>query len=249
MNQLIKNDDEYIKAITSISDNLNKFLGYLNQGTYLNTEIIRKFGLIQPDGSIFRITSSLRSAKDQIKIYKQGREGVKYESLVLIFPSKESGCSVVPANKYELKNGGTVKNARDIATKAWAGKSYHNWGLAVDLCIRKYGYSEKIEGMSIDDFYSKLGVIESARKAGIEWGGYWTDFRDISHFQDSSLSIPPEKYFWDRNMCIDFVKKYNNGGIDGTEHKLKLNVNMNPLLLVALGYIGYKTLFKKGGRK
>jgi len=71
--------------------------------------------------------------------------------------------------------GRTVKGS--IVTKAKYPQSQHCWGTAFDFCRNdgKGAYNES------GDFFIKVGKIGQA--LGLEWGGAWTSFRDLPHFQ------------------------------------------------------------------
>jgi len=66
--------------------------------------------------------------------------------------------------------GGIVTNAR-------GGQSYHNYGLAFDICL----IDKKSCNWNSIKIYTKIGAI--GRKLGLEWGGDWKMFRDYGHFQ------------------------------------------------------------------
>jgi len=90
-----------------------------------------------------RVTSGLRTIKEQNKLYGQGR----------------------------TRPGKVVTNAK-------GGKSYHNFGLAVDIVEIKNG---KALWTNPDwDEISELG-----KSLGLEWGGDWTSIKDKPHFQIS----------------------------------------------------------------
>jgi len=62
-----------------------------------------------------------------------------------------------------------------IVTNAPGGTSYHNYGLAVDIC-------ELVNGQPDWNFdTSKLQGI--ATKYGLEWGGNWVHLKDRPHFE------------------------------------------------------------------
>lgn len=66
-----------------------------------------------------------------------------------------------------------------IVTKAKGGQSFHNYGLAVDLCE-----------MSSDDkevlWNFDMGLLDPiAKKYNLEWGGNWQSIKDRPHFQIS----------------------------------------------------------------
>ncbi len=88
-----------------------------------------------------RVTSGLRTIKEQNKLYAQGR----------------------------TRPGKIVTNAR-------GGKSYHNFGLAVDIVEIKNG--KALWKNSDWDKISDLG-----KSLGLEWGGDWVSIKDKPHFQ------------------------------------------------------------------
>ena len=73
-----------------------------------------------------------------------------------------------------------------IVTKAKAGQSYHNFGLALDAGPR---YREKPFTWAWEKDPGLMGAMKRiaalAKRHGIEWGGEWANFRDLSHFQDA----------------------------------------------------------------
>lgn len=80
-----------------------------------------------------------------------------------------------PSDHKDNDGDGKVDESDEKVTNAPAGKSYHNYAIAVDLV-------EIANGKVNWNFqYSKLLPI--ARKYGLEWGGSWTSFKDLPHFQ------------------------------------------------------------------
>lgn len=69
-----------------------------------------------------------------------------------------------------------------IVTKARAGSSWHNYGLAIDLGLFRGGvYLDEAKPKTAELIYKQLG--ELAKKHGIEWAGNWTSFPEGPHFQ------------------------------------------------------------------
>lgn len=68
-------------------------------------------------------------------------------------------------------------------TDAKGGQSYHNYGLAVDLCPCKGGEPDW------DDARAFQLVGELALRVGLEWGGTWKKSLNRPHVQLSPLSI------------------------------------------------------------
>jgi len=95
-----------------------------------------------------------------------------------------------------------------IVTKANAGRSMHNYGLAVDIVLLKDTNGDGIfETASWEDNidFDKDGkadwmeVVAIFKKYGWTWGGDWTSFKDKPHF---------EKTFGYTTQTL--LNKYNN---------------------------------------
>ena len=204
----------YASALADCSENINQFLALLNRKTPdLDWDRLEYDGCVQPDGSFFRVLSTVRTAQEQIECFKMGRRGVEYNQNIL--STANSYCSQVPAVQYELISAGTIENVDDVATNAWAGQSYHNWGLAIDVILTKFGdplYLDLQDGrISMQDYYALTGLSRLAAACSLEWGGTWTGFLDFPHFQDTVYTIPPKPYHYDNNMNFHFVKRLFNG--------------------------------------
>lgn len=69
-----------------------------------------------------------------------------------------------------------------VVTKAPAGSSWHNYGLAIDLGLFKAGkYLDESAPVLAEKVYREIAVI--ARGMGIEWAGDWKSFPETPHFQ------------------------------------------------------------------
>lgn len=91
------------------------------------------------------------------------------------------------------------KTTGDIVTNAKAGKSYHNYGLAIDVCEIKEGKAN----WSLD-MYKK--VAPYAKKEGFTWGGDWKSFKDNPHFN-----------MVNGKTTSDLLKLYNKNNKDYTK--------------------------------
>lgn len=70
----------------------------------------------------------------------------------------------------------------NTVTKARAGSSWHNYGLAIDLALFRAGvYLDEVKPSTADLIYRQLGQL--AKKHGIEWAGNWKSFQETPHFQ------------------------------------------------------------------
>lgn len=89
-----------------------------------------------------------------------------------------------------------------IVTKAPPGSSYHNYGLAVDVVPLILG------GKALDWSYDFSKWANIAAQWNIEWGGNWTGFKDMDHFELKC------GHNW-----RDLLDMYNRGDfIPGTEY-------------------------------
>lgn len=76
---------------------------------------------------------------------------------------------------------GRTKPGR-IVTKARAGSSWHNYGLAIDLGLFQKGvYLDERQPTFAGELYTQLGKL--AAEHGIEWAGNWKSFPEGPHFQ------------------------------------------------------------------
>ena len=62
----------------------------------------------------------------------------------------------------------------NIVTNARGGESMHNYGIAFDVAINRNGKYD----YNITPFIGWLGEF-----IGLEWGGRWSNFKDVNHFQ------------------------------------------------------------------
>lgn len=68
-----------------------------------------------------------------------------------------------------------------IVTNARGGYSYHNYGLAFDICVCDIVGEKLVPNWSVNQRWKRVGEI--GKKLGLEWGGDWVNFRDYPHFQ------------------------------------------------------------------
>lgn len=249
----VLNDEQYLTALTRCSPNIQKFLRALdNKDSRIKWARLERDGCMQKDGSFFRVVSSIRTAKEQINEYKKGRKGVESNSDCLLRPNKY--CSSVPAWKYILTNKGVIDNKAKISTNVWAGGSYHNWGLAVDLVLRKFGDAKIIKvsdgAISLANYYSLIGLTQLAKDCGLEWGGLWGDFPDMSHFQDTNYTIPAKEYHYDKNMTFEFLQRLNSGLSVGVSTSGGLfSGAKNVVKMGAFGVVAYLIASFMGGKR
>ena len=81
---------------------------------------------------------------------------------------------------------------RPKVTNAKGGQSYHNYGLAIDICLLidkdNNGTFEAASWDSLKDFDGDMvadwmEVVSVFELFGWEWGGRWAGFKDKPHFQ------------------------------------------------------------------
>lgn len=68
---------------------------------------------------------------------------------------------------------------KHVVTKAKGGQSYHNFGLAFDIVI--LDALGKADWNPAHPGWRTAGGL--GRSVGLEWGGDWTGFKDLPHFQ------------------------------------------------------------------
>jgi len=82
-----------------------------------------------------------------------------------------------PFDGIDNDKDGRVDEADEKITNARGGQSYHNWRCAFDIV-------PIVQGKAIwsnQSLWNKLGAI--GQSCGLEWGGSWTGFVDMPHFQ------------------------------------------------------------------
>ena len=102
------------------------------------------------------------------KLYPTVRE--KYYRLWEIMNAKGMKIKLVQT----LRTFEQQRNLSSKVTNAGEGQSYHNYGLAFDVCFIIYGYNPPAH------YWKILG--EEGEKLGLIWGGRWK-MRDCPHFE------------------------------------------------------------------
>lgn len=118
---------------------------------------------------------------------------VRYMAQRLILESFAAGVPIIITQGYrsiayqnDLFAQGRTKPGQ-IVTNARGGRSYHNYGLAVDFALlmpdgRTASWDTLRDGDN-DRKADWLEVAEIGKRIGFEWGGDWPKFRDMPHFQ------------------------------------------------------------------
>lgn len=86
--------------------------------------------------------------------------------------------------------------AGKIVTNAKGGQSWHNYGLAIDLCFLN---PDNTVTFTVSKEIGKLG-----EKLGLDWGGDWTQFPDNPHFQIPGLPDNPQ--YWTSEQLNTHLK-------------------------------------------
>ncbi len=90
------------------------------------------------------------------------------------------------AEQNALYAQGRTDKTKPIVTMAKAGESYHNYGLAIDICLIKNGveaswdFSKDWDGDGVADL---MEVIHIFQMNGWEWAGNWKTFKEKPHVQ------------------------------------------------------------------
>lgn len=81
------------------------------------------------------------------------------------------------AEQAALYRQGRFGNPGPVVTKAKAGQSWHNFGLAWDIGVFKNGV------YVANDVAPYKAAAQHGKVADVEWGGDWTSFKDFPHYQ------------------------------------------------------------------
>lgn len=96
-----------------------------------------------------------------------------------------------------------------IVTNAKAWQSFHNYGLAVDICLYhkdgsiSYSLNEDLDQDGILDW---MEVVKIFKAHGFEWAGDWITFKETPHFQKSF------GYTWEKLSALVTNKKVDSKG-------------------------------------
>jgi len=106
----------------------------------------------QAQGIDLRIVQGMRTFEEQDKLYNQEHDGIDNDG------------------------NGKIDDKSEHVTNAKPGQSFHNYGLAIDVCPFVNGKPDWNSKL-----WSKIGEI--GKKHGFSWGGDWKSFKDIPHFE------------------------------------------------------------------
>ncbi len=89
-----------------------------------------------------------------------------------------------------------------IVTHAKGGQSYHNFGLAIDICVLTDSGSPNWK-------FDMSTFKPEADKFGLEWGGDWNTIKDYPHFE---MRIVNDKMYSEN--CSDLFELYQSEKVD-----------------------------------
>jgi peptidoglycan L-alanyl-D-glutamate endopeptidase CwlK len=106
-----------------------------------------------------------------------------------------------------------------IVTKAKGGKSWHNYGLAVDCAIMydkdqngtfEFLSWDEIADANHDGEADWMEMVDAFKSEGFEWGGDWKTMKDEPHFE-MRFGMP-------ENCSTAYQKYLNHDFIEGTTY-------------------------------
>jgi peptidoglycan L-alanyl-D-glutamate endopeptidase CwlK len=117
---------------------------------------------------------------------------IRSEAASILIESEKAGVGIritsalrTPAEQEALYAQGRTKPGR-IVTNAKAWQSYHNYGLAVDICLLHKDGSvswDRHEDLDADGLKDWDEVTKIFDKYGWEWAGRWKTFPENPHYQ------------------------------------------------------------------
>lgn len=118
------------------------------------------------------ITQTLRTEAEQKALYAQGRQSL--DEINRLRKLAQMG----PIGAAEAKN--RVTNAASAST------SFHGYGLAFDIAVtdptgKTIDWNKPDWNKNTKNDWQELGKL--GQSLGLEWGGAWTSFVDIPHYQ------------------------------------------------------------------
>jgi peptidoglycan L-alanyl-D-glutamate endopeptidase CwlK len=118
-----------------------------------------------------QITETLRTESEQAALYAQGRKSLSEVNAL------RRAAAMAPISEEQ--------NRSKVTKASTAADSFHGYGLAFDIVIRngrRVDWSESCDWNAdgVGDWGQVGGLAE---QCGLEWGGNWTSFPDLPHFQ------------------------------------------------------------------
>lgn len=132
----------------------------------IRQEVIAIIDAIEMNGVEIRIVQGYRSFEEQNNIYAQGRTQAQLNLVGL--------------------NSTIARPDLPQVSKAYAGQSYHNYGLAIDFCLHHKDGTiswDLTEDLDKDGKKDWMEVVEAFGIKGYSWGGYWKSGKDNPHLE------------------------------------------------------------------
>ena len=108
-------------------------------------------------------------AQEAARIFLKAAQAAGFDARII------SGTRTYAEQDALFKIGRPPDTTSKIVTKAKAGESNHNFGIAWDIGLFDHGAYVTAEKPYRD--------VSAFCPAGVEWGGNWVSFRDIPHYQ------------------------------------------------------------------
>lgn len=100
-----------------------------------------------------------------------------------------------PHDGKDNDGDGKIDEKDERVTNAPAGKSFHNYGIAVDLV--------QMLGAAANWNFAYKQLVPIANKYNLEWGGTWVTIHDEPHFQVKGYNIQD---LYRRYLKKDFIE-------------------------------------------
>jgi peptidoglycan L-alanyl-D-glutamate endopeptidase CwlK len=134
----------------------------------LQSELLSIYNDLFDKGVYIRFTSTFRSFLEQDAIYYQGRK------------------SLEEVNNMRLKCGLYLISEKEnkIVSNAFGGRSYHNYGIAVDFCLLSKNHNYDMEFDTNNNNEKDWNeVVKVFKNYGWDWGSEVNFKSDTPHFQ------------------------------------------------------------------
>jgi peptidoglycan L-alanyl-D-glutamate endopeptidase CwlK len=136
------------------------------------------------------IYCTLRDEHEQARLYRQSRTKEQVQAKMDLLTARG-----FPALARILKEVGPQKSGPKV-TGAAPGESFHQYSRAYDCVPIVSGKPVWSASGENGKLWAKVGQL--GKKAGLEWAGDWTSFREFPHFQltagDTVLGLMKAKY-------------------------------------------------------
>jgi peptidoglycan LD-endopeptidase CwlK len=148
---------------------------------------------LETEGVIIRVVQSLRTWADQSALYLKGRD-----------------------------EKGQIIDRTAVVTNCPGGKSYHNFGLAVDCVPSTYGNDHPFDPDWNSDHEVWKKMISAGLSVGLQSGAAWRTFPDFPHFQLTGQ-------FPENEPSIEVHELYRSGGLQAVWEEVRKNFGSSTL--------------------